>query len=160
MQNLHVHGKGFKRLLLWGCVGLWLMTIFFFSAQPADLSRETSGTFSDRLAEYLWEDPTSEQYDQASRIVRKTAHFCEYALLSVFILLAFRIEGFPFGVPLTLVFVFLAAGADELHQLFVPGRAGMLTDVFIDFSGALTGIAAILILERILRLLFRPRRTA
>jgi len=161
VQNAPVSGRGFKRLLLWGCVGLWLMTIFFFSAQPADLSRETSGTFSDKLAEYLWEDPTDEQYDQASRIVRKTAHFCEYTLLSIFILLAFRIEGFAFGVPMTLVFVFLAAGADEIHQLFVPGRAGMITDVFIDCSGAIFGIAVVLILEWMLRMLTsRLRRTA
>jgi len=158
VQNAPVRHRGIKRLMLWGCVGLWLMTIFFFSAQPADVSRETSGTFSDRLAEYLWEDPTDEQYDQASRIVRKTAHFCEYALLAVFILLAFRIEGIPFGVPMTLVFVFLAAGADEIHQLFVPGRAGMMTDVFIDFAGALSGIAAILVLEKLCSLLFSKRQ--
>jgi len=149
-----VSGRAWKRLALWGCTGLWLMTIFFFSAQPADLSRETSGTFSDRLAEYLWEDPTDEQYDKAPRLVRKTAHFCEYALLSVFILLAFRIEGIGFAVPMTLLFVFLAAGADEIHQLFVPGRAGMITDVFIDFSGAIAGIVGILILETLLRRLF------
>ena len=32
------------------------------------------------------------------------------------------------------------AATDEFHQIFVPGRAGMLTDVMIDSSGALAGI--------------------
>ena len=32
------------------------------------------------------------------------------------------------------------AATDEFHQIFVPGRAGMVTDVMIDSSGALAGI--------------------
>ncbi|MEQ8199438.1 MAG: VanZ family protein [Clostridiaceae bacterium] len=31
------------------------------------------------------------------------------------------------------------AATDEFHQLFVPGRSAMFTDVVIDFSGAAMG---------------------
>ncbi|MBO4414341.1 MAG: VanZ family protein, partial [Clostridia bacterium] len=32
-----------------------------------------------------------------------------------------------------------AAVFDEIHQIFVPGRAGMITDVLLDFAGVVTG---------------------
>ncbi len=34
----------------------------------------------------------------------------------------------------------LTALTDETIQLFVPGRSGQVTDVWIDFSGVLTGL--------------------
>ena len=37
----------------------------------------------------------------------------------------------------------LYAVSDELHQLLVAGRAGMLTDVLLDSSGVLTGVLLI-----------------
>lgn len=42
---------------------------------------------------------------------------------------------------LSWVFCILYAASDEIHQIFVPGRACMLTDVCIDSAGALLGIA-------------------
>ena len=42
---------------------------------------------------------------------------------------------FPLGV--------LYAASDEFHQLFVPGRAGRVSDVLIDSSGVLLGIAIV-----------------
>ena len=41
---------------------------------------------------------------------------------------------------LSWVFCILYAASDEFHQLFVPGRAGLVTDVCIDSAGALLGI--------------------
>ncbi len=37
-------------------------------------------------------------------------------------------------------FVILYAVSDEVHQLFVPGRGGQLTDVIIDTAGAGAGL--------------------
>ena len=34
----------------------------------------------------------------------------------------------------------LYAATDEFHQLFVPGRAGLPTDVLIDATGAALGL--------------------
>ena len=55
----------------------------------------------------------------------------------------------------------LAAGAwafatayavtDEVHQMFVPGRAGMVTDVLLDSAGVLVGVAIVaFVLRRIM----------
>lgn len=40
----------------------------------------------------------------------------------------------------------LYAASDEIHQLFVPGRSGQLSDVILDSAGALAGVAAFTVL--------------
>lgn len=50
---------------------------------------------------------------------------------------------------LCLFYSFLYALTDELHQRFVPGRSGELRDVFIDTSGAFTGLVLLSIVSRI-----------
>jgi hypothetical protein len=42
----------------------------------------------------------------------------------------------------------LYAVSDEIHQTFVPGRAGQLRDVLIDSCGVLAGICIIKVLRR------------
>lgn len=41
------------------------------------------------------------------------------------------------------------AATDEVHQLFVPGRSGKVTDVLVDTTGAVLGILGFLILRRL-----------
>ena len=48
----------------------------------------------------------------------------------------------------------LYAATDEVHQLFVPGRAGLFTDVLIDATGAAIGL---LLAGSIIALVNRPR---
>ncbi len=65
--------------------------------------------------------------------LRKAAHFSEYAVLGA--LLARAVREFP-----AFALAVLYAVSDELHQTFVPGRAGTLLDLGIDAGGALAGI--------------------
>ena len=72
-------------------------------------------------------------------LLRKAAHFTEYAVLGALLARAVReLPAFAFAVAY--------AVTDELHQMFVPGRAGTLLDVAVDAAGALTGI---LVLRRL-----------
>ena len=43
----------------------------------------------------------------------------------------------------------LYASTDEIHQLFVPGRSGMVRDVFIDSIGGIIGVGITFIYENI-----------
>ena len=73
-------------------------------------------------------------------LVRKLAHFSEYALLGAALrqfLWTFPLK-FP-GVPAWLAAT-LYAVLDEWHQTFVAGRAGQLRDICIDSAGALFGV--------------------
>ena len=57
---------------------------------------------------------------------------------------------------LAVEFLLLIPSIDETIQLFVPGRAGMITDVMIDCCGAATGV----VLRYLLRPLMRAKKAA
>ena len=79
-------------------------------------------------------------------LVRKAAHATEYMILA-FVLVWWLSALLPWkrAWPITLALGVLFAIVDELHQLFVPGRAGQITDVLIDSCGILCGIGVILL---------------
>ena len=75
-------------------------------------------------------------------LVRKTAHFTEYAILgSLFFIILRNTPKDLIKRPLviSILFSFLYACTDELHQIFVPGRSAQFRDVLIDTLGASFG---------------------
>lgn len=94
-------------------------------------------------------------------IVRKTAHFTEYAILGVLFYLFYRqILPQKNGLQLFILAIlssFLYACTDEIHQLFVPGRSGQFTDVLVDTLGASFG-CLILAFSNYLRRVLQARR--
>ena len=73
--------------------------------------------------------------------LRKLAHLTEYAVLGALLARGLRtLPAFVAGVAY--------AVTDEIHQTFVTGRAGRVTDVAIDAVGVLLGI---LLFRRALR---------
>ena len=139
---------------------LALMTgIFCFSAQPAELSQQTSGGIVNWLLrllvpDYAALDPArqAEMEHIAAKIVRKGAHFAEYALLGAALLghvLAWRARrGLRRPRALAWGLGTAYAASDELHQLFVPGRSGELLDVLLDSAGVAVGVALLWLLLR------------
>ncbi len=84
-------------------------------------------------------------------VVRKFAHFTEYAVLAV--LCRRALGASPGGTRrwlrlLPVLYPLLVAMADETIQLSVPGRAGQLRDVLIDFGGACFALAALALWRR------------
>ena len=118
----------------------WMVVIFVFSAMPAEASDEKSMLIVNIL-DSLGLNTQGSLADLANHIVRKSAHFIEYALLYFFALNLMRYY-FTFNKALlmSLAIVFLYACTDEFHQLFVPGRAGRFSDVLIDTSGGFTSM--------------------
>lgn len=76
-------------------------------------------------------------------LVRKAAHFTEYAVLGVLVSSALDPGARRTRSRILLIAAVLAlvASLDESIQLFVPGRSGMVTDVLLDCCGAATGVA-------------------
>ena len=58
---------------------------------------------------------------------------------------------------LTLAICFLYAVSDEVHQVFVPGRAGRISDVMIDTSGAVLGILLVFSVIQLIK--YRKNKT-
>jgi VanZ family protein len=70
--------------------------------------------------------------------IAKVLHLGEYAILAFLSLPYFSSSKRP--ILATLIFAFLYASSDELHQLFVPGRHSNPFDVLIDAVGASLGV--------------------
>ena len=110
---------------------LWLWFIYARSAQPAAVSHEESGAVLGLLRRVL---PFVDML-----LVRKLAHFTEYAVLGALLWLDWRLLGRD-GLLLPLGAGLLFAAGDELLQTFIPGRSGELLDVLLDFSGVLAAV--------------------
>ena len=87
-------------------------------------------------------------------LVRKTAHFTEYAILGALFYLNIMQHPKPNQlhkkILLSIIFSFFYAITDEIHQIFVPGRSAQFRDILIDTLGASFGaLIAYLIIKLI-----------
>ena len=119
---------------------LWMLLIYSFSAATADASSEDSMFITDYIIKFFFSDPSEEIISIIETIIRKIAHFSEYAVLSVLLTLTLRSFGLNYKkAAFSVALSFLYALSDEVHQSFVPGRACRAFDVFIDTLGSLAG---------------------
>lgn len=146
------------RFVLWTVVVLWMVLIFCLSAQEAAQSSSLSGSMIRQVAAVIHPEfhtmPVEQQnsvVENYQHVARKTAHTLAYLVLGVLCMTAlfqYSIRrGIRFAAALAVCVGY--AGTDEIHQLFVPGRSGQLTDVCIDACGSLVGICAVLLIHRI-----------
>ena len=139
---------------------LWVAVIFSFSLQPGEVSGDLSGSFLQKVLEWFapgifekLETMSQEQLDMWHMILRKCAHFTEFAVLGVLSSLTLLQTKMSRRAVMTMVFCLAVASVDETLQLFVDGRAGRVVDVMIDGAGALSGIGVIGVLRCVYKLL-------
>ena len=108
-----------------------------------------------------FENMTAEQQQAAvydmDFLVRKSAHFMEYTMLGLILMLTARTFLTSHQKSAALLTGAVYAALDEFHQYFVPGRACQVRDVLIDYSGIVTGILTALLLMRIIRAIRNQR---
>lgn len=96
--------------------------------------------------------PSSDTIRLLNLLLRKLAHFSEYAVLYSLAYWLTR-RGFKvskaIALPIVLAAVVLFAVSDEVHQSFVPGRTPQARDVLIDASGATAAACAALKFDRL-----------
>lgn len=119
----------------------FVLFIFSNSLQNGENSSKESGTVVQLLQSLFHSLGITAAVSE--HIIRKTAHFCEYAVLGA--LLGEMLRRYTPRV-LQNIFVPLFIGlavpvADECIQLFSAGRTALVLDVVLDFSGMLTGLA-------------------
>lgn len=85
------------------------------------------------------DEKIEEIVDKLEYPTRKLAHFTEYFILGILVLLTFTSFDNK-NIYLMILFCFLYAYTDEIHQLFVLGRDGNFIDVLIDTSGSICSI--------------------
>ena len=124
-----------------------MVCIFNFSSDNGEESTEKSDGIIVRISEFfaghhLSETERQQKIDQYVFWIRKSAHFGIYFILG-FLIISNIIEYKPLdkrSILLAILFAFLYACSDEIHQLFVPGRSGKAIDVIIDTIGSYCGI--------------------
>lgn len=137
------------KYITWLPAVIIMLVIFSFSHKPANNSNESSLTIAGK-ALAIYEKIANTSIDTEKRpmllekinhIVRKGAHFSEYALLSF--ALAFHFFTCKWKKLRVLSFSIIGSSlyamTDEYHQTFIEGRSGQISDVLLDTSGALTG---------------------
>lgn len=137
------------RIVITTITALWMTLIFSFSGQNGSVSSGVSNSFIERTIVKVYHifdnectlEEEKEIIDTFSFPIRKLAHFSVYfvlGMLSFFIMRAFDIE--RDFLYFAILFCFLFAMSDEIHQLFVMGRSGQFKDVLIDTFGSLISI--------------------
>lgn len=136
---------------LWGKLLAWLpailiaAAIFMFSHQPARESTMASDSVSRIILNLAGQLGIIDLSDAditgiclaIGTPVRKSAHMAEFAVLNLSLIFALWFWGKRGRGLLEAAFVmtFVYACSDEFHQLFIPGRAGLATDVLVDSIG-------------------------
>ncbi|MBU5269922.1 VanZ family protein [Clostridium cochlearium] len=136
--------KNNKKILKYILVLVWMIIIFKFSSDPAEISDGKSG-FIIEVINSLGINISSTLGEFTNFAIRKTAHVGEYFILTLLLISALK-EDLKIEKTywLSILVTFLYACSDEIHQRFVPGRAGRFSDVLIDLFG---GILAVFIVK-------------
>jgi VanZ family protein len=128
-----------RSLLLFGWLA-WMGLMFYFSTKGWG-GQETQSGLEKLLSllPFIREQFSHTDLAQLNFIVRKMAHFTEYAILTLLGYFAWSIslgQASLQAVRYALLCSIVFAISDEFHQLFEAGRTSLLTDVLIDCLGA------------------------
>ncbi len=156
-----------KRILLIGIRILLIILIlanmaliFSFSMQTGKKANEMHEQIGESVLGSINQYPPKDNPDHNQLLLwfRKFGHFAVFGTLGAlsFLLLLTWKNGLWRKYLAALGFTLLYAISDEVHQLFVEGRAGRLIDVGIDFAGALILCTAILFVCFLVRRETRP----
>lgn len=130
--------REYGRWYWWVLCALWLAVIFGHSMMSASASEAESGGLLARLIAlfpFLTE-----------RLLRKLAHFSEFAVLGFLLSHCLRA-----AITRPLLAGLLCAMTDETIQRFIPGRSCEVHDVWIDFLGLAAAVAFVYLLRRLCR---------
>jgi VanZ family protein len=128
----------------------WMLFIFLNSSKDATQSSLASSEFTHSLLNFLTNiglanacDINSAEFAAFEGNVRTCAHFVEFMVLGLLSYQFFRAyynkkSVYKILIPIAASIAY--AITDELHQLFVPGRACDIFDVIVDTAGIITGV--------------------
>ncbi|MBQ3308052.1 MAG: VanZ family protein [Bacilli bacterium] len=148
-----------KRIIKLVLLIICMVIIFMFSSDTGEVSTKKSDGVIVRISEFfvghhLSDAERQEKIDKYVFIIRKSAHYGIYFILG-FLIMSNLIEFDKLDKTVILyyaiVFSFLYACSDEVHQLFVPGRSGKALDVLLDTFGSSCGIGFYLLWDKIVR---------
>lgn len=135
--------KKFEKTIWWTLTLGIMFGIFYFSNQTGDTSSGQSLKVLETILGPLYNSLSVDTLDKLHTLLRKGAHFSIYFCLGVSVinlLLTYKVKR---AQIITVLICFLYALSDEIHQTFVPDRAGQFTDVMIDTLGSTAAVGVV-----------------
>ena len=123
--------KDWLPAIVWACV--------ISSLSTDSLSAEHTGRFIIPVLRWIFPHASYPSLLLMHAFIRKSAHFVEYFIFSVFLMHGLRGEERGWNLRSALWALAIAAGyaaLDEFHQWFVPSRTASPWDALIDTTGA------------------------
>ena len=121
-----------KRVISLILLILWIVIIFLFSNQSGKVSTSESDIVVNQLNNIF-----NINEHILVVIVRKFAHIMEYFILYLLTYNCYKKYGIKHKYAI--IFCMFCSLIDEIHQLFINGRSGQITDIFVDFIGIIIG---------------------
>ena len=127
---------------------IWMIIIFMFSNQKADDSSKLSDGLilkTVRIIEKINHKKYSDEeiLNKFVKPVRKLAHFTIYLILGILVYIFIDDLNLKNIILISLMICLIYSISDEIHQLFIEGRTGKITDVLIDTCGSFIGIVIV-----------------
>ena len=144
----------YKEIISWILVVIWMIIIYYLSSQSATVSSDVSFKITDVVYQLLNNVFNNIKVETLDSFIRNLAHFALYFVLGILLLNALYYNNLDKrnNVFIALLICASYSISDEIHQIFVPGRAFQISDIIIDILGSLTGIWGYQMLIRLKKL--------
>lgn len=147
-----MYAKKVVLVALYVLLAFWIVFIFYNSSLCADDSNASSGVFVRFFVEKImrldFEGANENTIAFVTKVIRKLAHFTEYAILASLSFLILFLHGKKLWLcavaPTS--FCALVAVLDEYSQRFASGRSPQMSDVLIDTAGGLFASLILIVL--------------
>ena len=131
---------------------LWLGVIFFFSNSNGEETGVQSQSITKIAITYTLkltnsinitnidlsnEETINKIVDEYHPFIRKLAHFTEYFILAILVLILVKETTLDKKYLFVILFCICIATWDEIHQLLISERQGRIIDVLIDTTGCI-----------------------
>ena len=145
--------KSIIKTISWLLVIIWMFIIFILSNSPANVSGKDSSNIIKNTIEITLNitnkigitnyHPTIKELNETSlslnEPLREAMHGFVYFILALLLLIALQHSNVNKLYVIAIITCIIYAFSDEIHQIFIDGRAFELFDIFIDTVGSLIG---------------------
>lgn len=142
-EKVFAGSKWRGRFFAYAPLVLWIVVILTLGSGPGSMAQ--TSRFVGPLIEFFFPGAAPETFLAIHVLIRKAAHFVEYAILALLAARAFASLSasatWRHLILLPLALTASVACIDEINQSFQTSRTSSSWDVFLDQAGAITALA-------------------